>query len=333
MVNVSIAARMLVAAVAATVSGGSIAVEAPSEGAPVEDSPAMESVSTWQTSAAFRHRLLENWQEVLQPEAPVFPVLCEACLYDVARAISVKVFSGHGWGTGIIVARQGDTYLVVTNRHVLDRTDDTPQVQTPDEQTYAARERREPSLESYDLALLEFQSSQSYAIAEFGSSTGLLVGTPTVAVGFPLQTESGDRGDAEALTDGFKFTEGEVSLRLDRALEEGYQLGYTNAVEKGMSGGPVLNLAGEVVAINGIHADPLWGDPYIYPDGTRPEDSVRAVLRRSSLAIPSDRILELLPHLAIGTPDSTRTALEEEDYSPANPLEPPLPSVRSHPTP
>ena len=298
------------AAVAVTVSGRGLAMETPSV-----VSPPSESVTTPATSTVFPDRLLESWLEILRPEPPVWPLLCEACLYDLARAISVKIFSGPGWGTGILVARQGETYLVVTNRHVLDRADETPEIQTSDDRIYTARERWEPSLESYDLALLEFQSSADYQIAVFGSSTTLAVGTPTVAVGFPLQTETDDRNDSEGLVDGFKFTEGEVSLQLDRALEEGYQIGYTNVVEKGMSGGAVLNLAGEVVAINGIHADPLWGDPYIYPDGTRPEDSMQPLLRQSSLAIPIERIVELLPNLIANTPNATETVPLEEEGS------------------
>jgi len=48
----------------------------------------------------------------------------------------------------------------------------------------------------------------------------------------------------------------------------GCGIGYTNEIEKGMSGDQ--NREGKVIGINGIHAQPLWGDPYVYQDGTRP---------------------------------------------------------------
>lgn len=256
-----------------------------------------------------RDRLQEMWRDLLKPP-PQFPELADSFLYDRARSISVKVRSGSGWGTGAILARNGNTYLVVTNRHVLDTDDDTPSIETADGQVHAARERPDTRLDPFDLAILEFQSETTYPLAELGSSADLSAGTATISVGFPLQTQAADRADRQALNeDGFQFTEGEIALQLGRALEDGYQLAYTNAVEKGMSGGPVLNLAGEVIAINGIHADPLWGDPYFYSDGTRPEEAVRMLLRQSSLAIPIDTVVELLP-------DLTETADVERAASP-----------------
>ncbi|QEI44135.1 hypothetical protein BMF77_04766 [Dolichospermum sp. UHCC 0315A] len=35
------------------------------------------------------------------------------------------------------------------------------------------------------------------------------------------------------------------SIVLEKALERGYQIGYTNKLEKGMSGGPLLNENGQ----------------------------------------------------------------------------------------
>ncbi|HAJ64669.1 MAG TPA: serine protease, partial [Cyanobacteria bacterium UBA8543] len=67
---------------------------------------------------------------------------------------------------------------------------------------------------------------------------------------------------------GFVLTTGQVSLLLNRALVGGYQVGYTNEIQKGMSGGPILNRQGKLVGINGMHKYPLWGDPYIYKDGS-----------------------------------------------------------------
>ena len=61
-----------------------------------------------------------------------------------------------------------------------------------------------------------------------------------------------------------------------------------------MSGGPVLNEVGQVIAINGLHSEPLWGNPYEWDDGTLPADNLFPVLAGSSWAIPAETILKRL---------------------------------------
>ncbi|MGB8700603.1 MAG: serine protease, partial [Thermosynechococcaceae cyanobacterium] len=109
-------------------------------------------------------------------------------------------------------------------------------------------------------------------------------GTPVFAAGFPLPL-------TENSTKGFKFTKGSISLITSKALEGGYQVGYSNDIEKGMSGGPVLNAKGEVIAVNGMHQEPLWGDPYLFQDGSKPSASLFSVLSHSSWAIPVETVL------------------------------------------
>jgi tetratricopeptide (TPR) repeat protein/S1-C subfamily serine protease len=82
---------------------------------------------------------------------------------------------------------------------------------------------------------------------------------------------------------------------LDKKLQGGYQIGYTNEVEKGMSGGPVLNIQGQLVGINGIHAQPLWENPYVYEDGTQPNDTLKQRMKSSSWAVPIQLLAKLAP--------------------------------------
>ncbi|USR90103.1 serine protease [Phormidium yuhuli AB48] len=242
--------------------------------------------------------LYETWPALLEPE-PILPEVILSHLYEEARGISVRVMARSGWGTGVLLARNESTYIVITNRHVLNGEEHEHEIETSNGQIYRARELHEPALDAYDLALLEFNSSNDHSIAQLGESVNLPQGTVTFAAGFPLEQE--DRVESlgtDVFNDGFKFTQGEISLQLERPLEEGYQLGYTNAIEKGMSGGPVLNRAGELIAINGIHADPLWGNPYVYQDGTETEAELQSLIEGSSWAIPIETVLQLLPTLA-----------------------------------
>ncbi|MGF1604194.1 MAG: serine protease [Thermosynechococcaceae cyanobacterium] len=210
-----------------------------------------------------------------------------AALREHARKITVKVLTGGQWSSGILIRNHEQTYAVLTNEHVL-RTGDSYQVQTVDGEVYAAT--ASGGFAENDLAVLRFRSDRRYEIATLGSSLSLPVGTPVFAAGFPVP------GLANP---GFTFTTGHISLVSPKVLEGGYQLGYTNLIEKGMSGGPVLNLRGDVIAINGTHQEPLWGDPYRFVDGTRPPLQMRPLLLRSSWAIPMETFRRFADRLSL----------------------------------
>lgn len=233
-------------------------------------------------------------------------------LRQLAQSITVKVISGRTWGSGITIGKQGRVYTVVTNEHVLTPGRGSYQIQTPDGQIYPAEVVRSVGFDGKDLALLQFRSSAgNYAVASVGASSTLHREDEVFAAGFPFESEqSGPRG--------FSFLSGRVSLLSDKAVEGGYQIGYTNAVAKGMSGGPVLNRQGQVVGINGMHAYPLWGDPYIFEDGSRPSDATREIMTRSSMAIPIDTFVALAGGL-----ENSVVARPDPGVSPS----PPTPSV------
>lgn len=214
------------------------------------------------------------------PAAPPPPALLRRC----AQAITVKVLAGGQWSSGILIQRQGRNYSVLTNQHVL-RTGSSYRVQTFDGKIYPAAVRSGFGFAETDLAALRFRSDQKYAIATLGSSLSLPVGTPVFAAGFP---STGFPDSAP----GFRFTVGQVSLVAPKVLEGGYRIGYTNKIEKGMSGGPVFNAQAEVIAINGIHQEPLWGE-HDFADGTKPAANLQQTLVNSSWAIPIETFMQL----------------------------------------
>jgi S1-C subfamily serine protease len=215
-------------------------------------------------------------------------------LQHLAQSITVKVLAGGFLGSGILIKEQGSVYTVVTNAHVLISGDPPYRIQTPDGRVYKAKLPNQTqaldatSLKSKDLAILQFYSpSTKYVVASLGSASSLSVGNQVFAAGFPFNVE----GTQDV---GFVFKAGKVSWVLDKALEGGYRIGYTNDIQKGMSGGPLLNQQGKVVAINGIHAEPLWGEPYTYQDGTEPEASLRKRMSKYSWGIPIETFVELV---------------------------------------
>jgi serine protease Do len=228
----------------------------------------------------------ENTQQTQSPQRHSFAFTQNELqvLKHQAREITVKVLADDNWGSGILIRRQGQRYTVLTNQHVL-WIGDRFSVQTSDGKQYTASRDTAAGFGKNDLGILQFTSeSTQYPIATLGCSAKLKTGTPVYAAGFPLPL-------TEASTKGFKFTSGSISLIPPKAFEGGYQIGYSNDIEKGMSGGPVLNRKGELVAVNGMHQEPLWGDPYVFQDGSKPKSSLFKLLSHSSWAIPVETVL------------------------------------------
>ena len=174
----------------------------------------------------------------------------------------------------------------MTNAHVVRESDVGYQIQTIDQKLHTITDRlKEEELAGYDLALLTFTSEQEYSIATLGDNPP--AGEKVIAVGFPSLTENGDDR-------GIIYLEGNVWQMLPKPMEEGYQVGYSSLVEKGMSGGAVMNMEGEVVAINGMHPYPLWGNPYVYEDGDIPAEGTLQKMSEYSWGIPIDRVKDVI---------------------------------------
>ena len=248
---------------------------------------------------------------------------------NVAANISVKILDKEFLGSGFIVQRTNNQYVVITNQHVLRAGEAPYRVQTPDGKIHLAEvvttESTEPLTDSikgnhrYDLAILKFNTEVDYPVAEIGSSLYLEVGEPIYAVGFPYteveseaSSKSVDSNQTSEIT-GLTIKTGRVAIILNQALVEGYQIGYTNDVKKGMSGGPLLNSRGEVVGVNGKHAYPLWESPELYQDGSQPCPALEKLITRSSLAIPIERSIELDSQLMAIRPRSDAEVTRRSD--------------------
>ena len=239
-------------------------------------------------------------------------------IQDIAADISVKVLGEDLLGSGFIVKQRDQNYVVITNQHVLRAGAAPYSIQTSDGQTYRAEIVSDLAATEYeyDLAVLQFQADTTYPTAKIGSSLYLEVGEPIFAAGFPY-AQSVTKTSTSA--PGLAFKQGRVSIILNQALEEGYQIGYTNDVKKGMSGGPLLNSRGEVVGVNGKHAYPLWESPELYQDGSQPCSALQDLITRSSLAIPIEKSIELAPQLESFRPPSDVELISKSNLLSENP--------------
>ena len=162
----------------------------------------------------------------------------------IAAQITVQIESEKSPGSGIIVEQDGNTYTVLTCKHVVAQPG-TYTIVAPDGARYPIDEKSVKKLKSgLDLAMVTFSSNKNYTIAKLGNSNNATGGTRVYVYGFPLITSTVDRR-LERLIDGL------ISANASQPLPDGYALLYTNKTLEGMSGSPVLNEFGEVIGVHG----------------------------------------------------------------------------------
>ena len=233
----------------------------------------------------------------------------------VAAKITVKVYGPDFLGSGIILHQQDRNYLVLTNQHVL-RAGKAPfTIQTPDGKIHESTVAISQTPSEDDLALLLFKSDRDrYKTATIGDHSQLKEGELIFAAGFPVNSENQDHQSPEL--SGFNFTTGKVAVILEKPLQQGYQIAYTNFVTRGMSGGPLLDRQGKVVGVNGRHAYPLWEAPDFYEDNSQPCEQLQDLIIRSSLAIPVEKALALASqeNFAINSPNNDQLNLPQNKH-------------------
>ncbi|WP_017721464.1 S1 family peptidase [Kamptonema formosum] len=213
---------------------------------------------------------------------------------EIARRVTVRILYDSGAGSGVIVKREGGTYTVLTNRHVVAGSQENGYtIITEDGAAHAGKWLRDVGrvFGEVDLALVEFKSGESYGVAVLGEWGKLSVGDAVYAAGFPnwqLKNGSEIENTREwGVVRAFRVTGGKVGMLPAEPLVEGYQLGYTNDIAQGMSGGPVLDGEGKLVGINGRSKYPLAGiDAFKFAGGGVPVDEVFLEMEALSWAIP-----------------------------------------------
>jgi S1-C subfamily serine protease/tetratricopeptide (TPR) repeat protein len=197
---------------------------------------------------------------------------------QAARKITLRITSENNGGSGVLIAKKGDTYLVLTNAHVVKRSTNF-QIQAPDGQKYTARSIDGGFDAKYDLALLQFTSPTKYALADLSDVASPLAPERTIySAGFPFDTKN------------IRITSGQVSQLSDIPFDDGTQIGYTTnrgekGIRQGMSGGAILDARGKFLGINTLGASPILSN-YTYNDGSKPLPKLAARYRQANWGIP-----------------------------------------------
>ncbi|MCA2716855.1 serine protease [Microcystis sp. M169S2] len=194
------------------------------------------------------------------------------------QRVTVRITSETNRGSGTIIAKKGDNYLILTNAHVT-RNTKTLQVQTYDGHSRAARIVPNSLSENQDLALLEFSDTRDYPIATIAEFTinQNRIGLEVVAAGYVAETGQ------------YRTTKGTLEQVSDRPLRDGYSVGYSGDIVQGMSGGGIF-VERDLIGINGRSAHPILSN-YIYEDGTKPTDEEIQQMRAVNWGISINTLL------------------------------------------
>jgi S1-C subfamily serine protease len=227
------------------------------------------------------------------------PVINQENISEIAQQISVRILTANGSGSGVIIKREGQVYTVLTNYHVAnDQPEKGYTILTFDGKTYQGKWLNKTMIKNLDATFLQFNSTQIYQRAKIGNSNNLKIGNLLYASGFPAWNFSGQDNQITSLEstrelgiEAFEITKGKVLMFSELALQGGYQIGYTNEIVPGMSGGPILNQQGELVGINGQLKYPFQGqEAFIFIDGTQPSQEVFEKMEALSWGIPIHQI-------------------------------------------
>jgi Do/DeqQ family serine protease len=150
-----------------------------------------------------------------------------------------REFRSQGLGSGVIVRHLNGKYYVITNNHVIDEATEIT-IATKNGKEYSAELVGKD--ERKDLALVSFTTNDFYPVAVLGDSDQTAVGDWAIAIGNPLGQQF-----------SFSVTMGIVSA-LGRTGGPGGNINdfiQTDApINQGNSGGPLINIRGEVIGIN-----------------------------------------------------------------------------------
>jgi tetratricopeptide (TPR) repeat protein/S1-C subfamily serine protease len=197
---------------------------------------------------------------------------------QTAKKITVRITSEKNGGSGVLIAKKGSTYLVLTNAHVARRATQF-QIQAPDGQKYTAKKIDGGFDAKYDLALLQFSSKTKYTLADLTDVASPLAPERTIySAGFPFDSKD------------IRITSGQVTQLSDIPFDDGTQIGYTidkgkKGIRQGMSGGAILDGRGKFLGINTLSNAPILPN-YTYNDGSKPLPKLVARYQQANWGVP-----------------------------------------------
>ncbi|MEG3975613.1 tetratricopeptide repeat-containing serine protease family protein, partial [Microcoleus sp. herbarium8] len=188
---------------------------------------------------------------VMFAPAPIF-AMSSPEIAKLAESVTVQINGKSpnmvSSGTGFIIAKTGTSYTVVTANHVVVDPKFTYTIRTSTGKDYQVTRTvlLQKGQNTPDLAVVTFNSAESYPVVTLGDSEQAAVATPIFVFGYPGIPESRNYQKDR----NFEFSPGFVTSRLPDH-PQGYNLRYNAVTKGGMSGGPVFDGEGRVVGVHG----------------------------------------------------------------------------------
>lgn len=146
-------------------------------------------------------------------------------------------------GSGVIYKKSGNAAYIVTNNHVVKGSSALQVILSDGKKVNASLVGADSAT---DLAVLKINSKNVTTVASFGNSNSITPGQDVLAIGSPMGSEYANT-----------VTKGIISAK-DRTLKAGTDGTLTSviqtdaAINSGNSGGPLINMAGQVIGINSM---------------------------------------------------------------------------------
>lgn len=176
-------------------------------------------------------------------------------------------------GSGVIYKKSGNTAYIVTNNHVVKGSNALQVIMSNGKKVNAQLVGTDSAT---DLAVLKINSANVDKVAQFGNSNSITAGQDVLAIGSPMGSEYANT-----------VTKGIVSAK-NRTLKAGTDGTLTSviqtdaAINSGNSGGPLINMAGQVIGINSMKLS---------------SDNEGSSVEGMGFAIPSNEVVSIINQL------------------------------------
>ncbi|WP_461215718.1 S1C family serine protease [Lacticaseibacillus sp. GG6-2] len=185
-------------------------------------------------------------------------------------------------GSGVIYQKKDGKAYIVTNNHVVSGSDALEVILSDGTKLTAKKVGTD---ETTDLAVLSISADKVSSVASFGDSSKLQAGQTVLAIGSPLGSQyatSVTQGIVSATSRTVDVTDEDTG----QATGQETVIQTDAAINSGNSGGPLINLSGQVIGINSMKLS-----------GSSSSSSDSATIEGMGFAIPSNEVVSIINQL------------------------------------